>query len=94
MSKNKMGEDSPIPKFIYLNIRRRDGVESLTTLEESEFKVPIDGCMNKHNHLVLFSEQRKFCLLKHIMKWVDPNTHWDYTTFLTYKLILTPYLNH
>ena len=46
MSRNKIGEDSPIPKFIYLKIRRRDGVESLTTLEEGEFKVPIDGCIN------------------------------------------------
>ena len=46
MSKNKIGEDSPLPNFIYLKIRRRDGVESLTTLEEGEFKVPIDGCMN------------------------------------------------
>ena len=48
MSKNKIGEDSPIPKFIYLKIRhrRRDGVESLTTLEEGEFKVPIEGCIS------------------------------------------------
>ena len=45
MSKNKIGEDSPIPKFIYLKIRRPDGVESLTTLEEGEFKVSIDGCI-------------------------------------------------
>ena len=47
MSKNKIGEDSPIPKFIYLKIkiRRRDGVKSLTTLEEGEFKVPIDSCI-------------------------------------------------
>ena len=45
MSKNKIGEDSPIPKFINLKIRRRDGVESLTTLEEGEFKVPNDGCI-------------------------------------------------
>ena len=45
-SKNKIGEDSPIPQFIYLKIRRRDGVESLTTLEEGKFKVPIDGCIN------------------------------------------------
>ena len=44
MPKNKIGEDSPIPKFIYLKIQRRDGVESLTTLEEGEFKVSIDGC--------------------------------------------------
>ena len=53
MSKNKIGEDSPIPKFIYLNIRRRGGVESLTTLEEGEFKVPIDGCINKILNCVL-----------------------------------------
>ena len=46
MSRNKIGEESPIPKFIYLKIRRRDGFESLTTLEEGEFKVPIDDCIN------------------------------------------------
>ena len=46
MFKNKFGEDSPNPKFIHLKIRR-DGVESLTTLEEGEFKVIIDGCINK-----------------------------------------------
>ena len=46
MSKNEIGQDSPIPKFIYLKIRRQDGVESLTILEEGEFKVPIDGCIN------------------------------------------------
>ena len=46
MSKNKIGEDSPIPKFLNLKIRRRDGVESLTTLKEGDFKVPIDGCIN------------------------------------------------
>ena len=45
MPKNKICEDSPIPKFIYLKIQRQDGVESLTTLEEGEFKVPIDGCI-------------------------------------------------
>ena len=47
MSRKKICKDSPIPKFIYLKIRRRDGVESLTTLEEGEFKVPIDGCINR-----------------------------------------------
>ena len=47
MSKNEIGQDSPIPKFIYLKIRRRDGVESLTILEEGEFKVPIDGCIRE-----------------------------------------------
>ena len=45
MFKNELGEDSLIPKFIHLKIRRRDGVESLTNLEEGEFKVPIDGCI-------------------------------------------------
>ena len=50
MSKNKIGEDSPIAKFIYLKIRRRDGVESLTTLEEGEFKVPIDGCISMKSY--------------------------------------------
>ena len=43
MFKNKLSEDSPIPKFIHLKVRRRDGVESSTTLE-GEFKVPTDGC--------------------------------------------------
>ena len=46
MSRNKTGEDSPIQKYIYLKIWLWDGVESLTTLEEGEFKVPIDGCIN------------------------------------------------
>ena len=41
----KIGQDSLIPKFIYLKFWRRDNVESLTILEEDEFKVPIDGCI-------------------------------------------------
>ena len=40
-----LGEDSLNPKFIHLEIQRWDGIESLTTLEEGEFKVPIDGCI-------------------------------------------------
>ena len=44
-SKNKLGQDSPFPKFLHLKIRRRNGVESLTTLEEGEFKFAIDGCI-------------------------------------------------
>ena len=48
MFKNKIGEDSPSPKFIHLKIRRPDGVESFTTLEEGEFKVPIDGCISTY----------------------------------------------
>ena len=46
MSKNKLGQDSPFSKFLHLKIRRRNGVESLTTLEEGEFKFAIDGCIN------------------------------------------------
>ena len=45
MFKNKLGEDSPFPKFIHLKIRHRNGVESLTTLEEGELKLAIDGCI-------------------------------------------------
>ena len=56
MFKNEIGQDSPIPKFIYLKIRRRDGEESLTFLEEGEFKVPIDGCIKKY---VITYTQRK-----------------------------------
>ena len=44
MFKNILGQDSPIPKFRHLKIRRRDGAESLTTFEEGVFKVPIDSC--------------------------------------------------
>ena len=46
MSKNKLGQDSPFPNFLHLKIRRRNGVESLTNLEEGEFKFAIDGCIN------------------------------------------------
>ena len=53
MSKNKIGQDSPIPKFIYLKIRRRYGVESLTILEEGEFKVTIDGCINAQKPIIV-----------------------------------------
>ena len=45
MSKNKLGQDSPFPKFLHLKIRRRNGVESLTTLEKGEFKFAIDCCI-------------------------------------------------
>ena len=49
MFKNKLGEDSPISKLIHLKIhlkiQRWDGVQSLTTLEEGEFTVPIDGAL-------------------------------------------------
>ena len=45
MFKNKLGEDSPIPILIHLKILR-DGVKSLSNLEEGEFKVPTDDCIN------------------------------------------------
>ena len=56
-------------KFIHLKIRRRDGVESLTTLEESELKVPIDGCIRKsfekeQNPVAKFGQQ-------YTTKWSD-----------------------
>ena len=47
MSKNEIGEDSPIPKFVYLKIQRRNGVETLTPFGEGEFKVPTDDCINQ-----------------------------------------------
>ena len=53
MSKNEMDQDSPTPKFINLKIRRRDGVDTLTILEEREFKVPIDGCIKEWRNLFL-----------------------------------------
>ena len=45
MSRNKLGKDSHLQKFIHLKIRHRDGNESLTMLEEGEFKITIDGCI-------------------------------------------------
>ena len=46
MSKNILGQDSPIPKFIHPKIRRGDGIKSSTNLEEGEFNMPIDGCIS------------------------------------------------
>ena len=41
--------------FYTLKIRRRNGVESLTTLEEGEFKFAIDGCIsNSWGSCVIF----------------------------------------
>ena len=69
MSKYKIGEDSPIPKFIYLKIRRRDGVESLTTLEEGEFKVPIDGCISgERTRLFIAIVKQKLQYFGHIVR--------------------------
>ena len=68
MFKNKIGEDSPIPKFIYLKIRRRDGVESVTTLEEGEFKVPIDGCISATLFYFKFMEISP--ITSHRLMWI------------------------
>ena len=45
MSENILGQDSPIPKFVHLKIRRRDGIEFSTTLEECKLNMPIDDCI-------------------------------------------------
>ena len=50
-----LGEYSLIPKFIYLKIRRREGVESLTTLEGVSSRCPLTAAL---------SELRKFPFLK------------------------------
>ena len=59
MSKIKIGEDSAISKIRYLKIRRRDGVESLTTLEKGKFEVPIDGCINRTKKQYAEKKERK-----------------------------------
>ena len=59
MSKNQLDEDSPVPKFIHLMIRRWDGIKSLTTLEEGEFKMPIDTCIRTHVNCIFC--KRKIC---------------------------------
>ena len=66
MFKNKLGEDSPISKFIHLKIRRRDGVESLTILEEGEFKVPIDSCINSRHVSRPTLTKFQWKILKHL----------------------------
>ena len=81
MSKNKIGEDSPILKFIYLKIRRRDDVESLTTFEEGEFKVPIDGCINEKNNISRNNIQTHFLQCK---KW-ETLFDWKVKEALLYK---------
>ena len=48
MFKNKLGEDLLIQKLMHLKIRSRDGVESFTTLEEGEFKVPLTAALKQH----------------------------------------------
>ena len=45
MSKNKIGEDSPIPKFLYLKIRRQDGVEFLTPLRRVSSRCPLTAAL-------------------------------------------------
>ena len=54
MFKNKLGEDSRIPKSMHLKIRRLVGVESLTNLQEGEFKLLFDGCISAGDRLKLY----------------------------------------
>ena len=68
MFKNKLGEDSPISKFIHLKIWCRDGVKSLMTLEEGEFKVPIDGCIDTYKTLTVDKNHRVYLTLFQIRK--------------------------
>ena len=80
MLKNKLGEDSPIPKFMHLKIQRRDGVESLTTLEEGEFKVSIDGCINIHGdecHSESIFHQRSIILHQNISTFLRTKFTWN-----------------
>ena len=49
MSKNKLGQDSPILKFKDLKIWHWDGIKSSTTLEEGEFNMVIDDCISLQN---------------------------------------------
>ena len=48
MYRIKLGEYSQIQKLTHLKIWRWDGIESLMTLGEGEFKnkMPIDSCMS------------------------------------------------
>ena len=48
MFKNKLGQDSPIPKFKQLKIWRHVELASnlSMTLEEDEFNMAIDVCIN------------------------------------------------
>ena len=47
-----------------LKIQHQDGVESLTTLEEGEFKVPIDGCISvKKVHTGPLNQNQCYSLL-------------------------------
>ena len=43
--KNKQGEDSPFPKFLHHKIRRRNGVESLTILQEGSSSWPLTAAL-------------------------------------------------
>ena len=76
MSKNEIGQDSPIPKFIYLKIRRRDGIESLTILEEGEFKVPIDGCIKVTKGGSYWPNICFSCILQSILCWKLASLLW------------------
>ena len=69
-----LGEDSPCPKIKQVKIipipkfigpipqdSTSSGAESLTILEEGEFKVPIDGCISVHEIGFYSHENDVFC---------------------------------
>ena len=62
MSKNKVREDPPIPKFIHLKIRREDGVESLTTIEAG--KVLIGRLRNPVRHAFSYGIRHVFIVIQ------------------------------
>ena len=90
MFKDKLGKDSPIQTFIHLKIRRRDGVESLSILEESKLKVPIGGCISAFlKALADVGFLSVFGRLIHNLEaqtglkpWVDPSLYPFFTTAL------------
>ena len=48
MCRNKLDEDATIQKFIHGKIQCPDAIESLMTLEEGVFKMPIDSCIKDY----------------------------------------------
>ena len=70
-------------KFIHLKIQSRDGVESLTTLEEGGFKVPIDGCTSV-TFLLLAKNSNLFIDLPHFYMLLE--NHLNYHTIIVSTL--------
>ena len=65
---------------MHLKIRRQDGVESLTTLEAGEIKVPIDGCIRvpqRYKHSTLLTSgyiATDFCMPRFTVTIIRHNT--------------------